>query len=90
MDKKAEKDSDKDLDGQGNEGTKDAGEYACRNRASIQVPQVGIFDSWPELRNPTIFNNGLGRRNVFFEYVFQGQWLPDSCQSALIMPAIEA
>ena len=90
MNEETEKDCDENLDGQGNKGTQHSGENPCRYRAPVKVPQIGIFDSRPKFRNPTILDNGMGRWNVFFEYIFQGRRLPGSCHSALIMPPIEA
>ena len=90
MHKKAQKNGHKNLYRQGYEGAQNTCEYACRYRASIQMPQVRVFDSRPKLRNPTVFDDGVGRWNVFFEYVFQGRCLPDSFKSAPIMPPMEA
>ena len=89
MNEKTQKNCNEDLDGQGNKSAEYAGKDTSGDGSSVQVPQVGILDSRPEFRNPTIFGNGVGRWNVFFEYIFQGRRLPDSCQSALIMPPME-
>ncbi|MEC8809941.1 MULTISPECIES: hypothetical protein [unclassified Ketobacter] len=90
MNKKAQEYCDENLDGQGNKGAQYACENTRRDRASVEMPQIGVFDSRAEFRNPTVLDNGVGRWNVFFEYIFQGRWLPDSCQSAPIMPPMEA